>query len=64
MTTLFRFIATGHAMNSLKNNEPWLCQCIACRFTKEYKILDEETFAKTLIDALKEEGYKIEQTFC
>lgn len=64
MSGVLHLIATNHAMSSVQRNEPWICQCIACRFTKEYKLFDgeeneEETFADTLISTLKQEGYNV-----
>ena len=40
--TLLNVIATSHAINHAKNGEPWYCQCFACRFTKEYRLLLED----------------------
>ena len=63
-SSLLRVIATGHAMSHAVNNEPWLCQCLACRFTKEYKILVQEdesvkeaTVADSLLVTMRDAGY-------
>ncbi len=65
--TVLNIIATGHAMDHSSKNEPWYCQCLACKFMKEYKFPVQEddgtirdgTVAEAIIDFLEKEDYKI-----
>lgn len=65
--TEFHLIATFHAMASAEKGDPWLCQCLACKFTKEHKILieakdgsvREATIGEALVVSLKEQGYTV-----
>lgn len=64
--TLLNIIAIGHAMSHANKKEAWTCDCLACKFTKEYKfpvknddgIVGEATVADTLLETLKQEGYE------
>lgn len=64
--TLLNIIATGHAMGHAKNKEAWTCECLACKFTKEYKhhvqqadgSIVEATVADALLKTMKEQGYE------
>lgn len=58
-------IATNHALGHVKKHESWTCQCLACRFAKEFEIEVTENnekritnFANIIIESLKREGYK------
>lgn len=63
--TLLNFIATGHAMSYASKKEAWTCDCLACKFTKEYKFdvqnddgtIVETTVAEALLKTLKQQGY-------
>jgi hypothetical protein len=63
--TTLHLIATNHAMAYAEKHEPWQCDCIACKFTKEYKIpvlqengtIKEITMAETLTQVLNEQGF-------
>ena len=62
---LLNMIATRHAMSHAENKEAWTCECLACKFTKEYKFqvreadgkIVEATVAETLLETMKERGY-------
>lgn len=62
---MLHFIATSHALKHAKNNESWHCYCLACRFTKEFKISVQEddgtirdvTVAEAVLNSLEEQGY-------
>lgn len=62
--TMLHIIAAGHAMTHAKKREGWLCQCLACKFTKEYKIpvrnedgtIREATHAEFLLKCMQEQG--------
>lgn len=64
-STLLNVIAAGHAMGHAARKEAWTCECLACKFTKEFKIhikkndgtIAEVTMADTLLETMKEEGY-------
>jgi len=64
-TTLY-LIATHHAMEHADRHEPWQCDCLACKFMKEYRIpvhqddgtIKEITMAETLTQVLNEQGFK------
>jgi len=64
--TLLNVIAAGHAMSHANKKEPWHCHCLACKFTKEYKInvrkedgtIGEATIAEALLETLKQQGYE------
>ncbi len=63
--TFLHLVATNHAMSHAKRQEPWLCDCIACRFSKEYKVtvqnddgtFEDVTFADVLLRQLAEQGF-------
>lgn len=63
--TMLNMIAAGHAMGHAEKKEPWTCQCLACRFTKEYKLRVQEangdikdmTIAEALLKSMAEQGY-------
>jgi hypothetical protein len=63
----FHLIATFHAMESAEKGDPWSCQCIACKFTKEFKIpvkkedggLAETTMGEALLTSLRSQGYAV-----
>ena len=65
--TLLNIIAAGHAMSHGNKKEAWTCDCLACKFTKEYKLavhnddgtIEETTVAEALIETLKQQGYEI-----
>ena len=62
---MLHFIATGHALEHAKNKESWHCSCLACRFTKEFKIpvqeddgtLRDATIAEAVLNSLEQQGY-------
>ena len=66
-STMLQLIATSHALKHAKNNENWNCYCLACRFTKEFKILVQEddgtirnaTFAEAVLNSLEQQGYQV-----
>lgn len=63
--TTLHFIATSHALNHAKDNEAWFCECLACRFTKEYKFsvmqedgtIEETTVAEVVLMSLAQQGH-------
>jgi len=63
--TLLNLIAAGHAMGHARNKEIWFCNCLACKFTKEYKIsvqendgsISETTMGDVLVETLRKEGH-------
>lgn len=65
--TLLNIIATGHALKHADQKEPWTCQCIACRFTKEYKLkvqsdngeIKDMTLADAIITTLNNQGLQL-----
>jgi hypothetical protein len=64
--TLLHVIAAGHAMGHAEKKEAWTCECLACKFTREYKFpvrrddgtIVEETMADSLLKTMKEQGYE------
>jgi len=63
--TLLNIIAASHAMGHAQKKEGWSCQCLACKFTKEYKVhvrqddgtIVEATVADALLESMKQQGY-------
>jgi hypothetical protein len=63
--TTLHFIATSHALTHATNNEGWFCECLACSFTKDYKILvqqedgtiEETTVADAVLKSLEQQGF-------
>ncbi len=62
-STLLSLVATSHAIKHANLKEPWLCNCIACRFVKEYKICEENddinTWAEAIVESMNTKGYTI-----
>ena len=63
---LLNVIAAGHAMGHAAKKEDWTCECLACKFTKEFKIYIKEddgtiettTVADMLLQTMREKGYE------
>lgn len=62
---LLNIIAAGHAMGHAEKQEAWTCECLACKFTKEFKFqvqkddgtIEDATMADALLKSMKEQGY-------
>lgn len=63
-SVLLNLVATGHAIDHANKRESWTCSCLACRFTKEYKIkvqekngeIGEMTVAEAIVETLGKQG--------
>ena len=63
--TWLQMVAQAHAMSHANKKESWTCECLACRFTKEFKYviqnedgtIGEATAADAMLETLRQEGY-------